>query len=114
MPIENLTPWLLLAASIAAGLSGLLIHAQAPLDVARPKPKPGDTAFRNRMLANSLFVLSLVMLGWAAIWLVGPHASKLVGGTGHALHQILIVGVSVTAALAGYWRKRERKRNERR
>jgi len=106
MSIETLAPFLLLAASLAAGLSGLLIHAQVPHDVARPAAKPGEPPMKYRRFANALFVLSLVMLGWAGIWLLGPHASNLAGSAGHALHQILIVGVAVIVGIANYSRKR--------
>ncbi|HXD84465.1 MAG TPA: hypothetical protein VN599_08545 [Rudaea sp.] len=106
MSLETLAPFLLLAASLAAGLSGLLIHAQMPHDVAQPVSKPGDAPMKYRRFANALFVLSLVMLGWAGIWLLGPHASNLAGTTGHALHQVLVVGVAVIVGIANYSRKR--------
>ena len=114
MSIETLAPWLLLAASFAAGLSGLLIHAQVPHDIARPAAKPGDAPLKYRRFANALFVLSLVMLGWAGLWLLGPHASNLAGTAGHALHQVLVVGIAVIVAIANYFRKRREHAQKRR
>ena len=115
MSLETLAPFLLLAASIAAGLSGLLVHAQIPRDVAQPASKPGEAPMKYRRFANALFGLSVVMLGWAGVWLLGPQASKLTGTAGHALHQVLIVGIAVVVALAKYWQRRDgkRKRDER-
>jgi len=62
MPIENLTPWLLLAASIAAGLSGLLVKANQPHDIERKTSPAGNAASTHRSIACGLYALSAVML----------------------------------------------------
>jgi hypothetical protein len=100
--LEYLTPFLLLAASFAAGLSGLLALAHDRHDIGQPDAAPT----RNRHIARVLFVLSVSMLGWAAIWILGTRAFNLTGGIGETLHKSLVVGVAVIVGIANYFRKR--------
>lgn len=62
MPIENLTPWLLLAASFAASLSGLLVHANKPHDIERTSPQGANATWTHRSIACALYSLAGVML----------------------------------------------------
>lgn len=62
MPIENITPWLLLAACIAAGLSGLLVHANKPHDIECRSPQGANATWTHQAIACALYSLSGVML----------------------------------------------------
>ena len=106
MDIETLAPYLLLAASLSAAISGLLIHAQIPRDIARHTPVLDKVNIRPDNIANSLFVLSLVMLGWAAIWFLGQHARGFVGEAGAIVHKFFFVAIALVTGLAGYWQRR--------
>jgi len=106
MDLETLAPYLLLAASSAAALSGLLVHAQVPRDVAQRAPILDKTRIRPGQIANALFVLSLILLGWAAIWLIGQRATGLVGEAGAIVHKFFVVAIALVTGLASYWQRR--------
>ena len=107
MDIETLAPYLLLAASFAAALSGLLIHAQVPRDVAQHAPILDKTPrIRPGQIANALFVLSLIMLGWAAIWFIGQRATGFVGEAGAIVHKAFVVAIALVTGLTSYWQRR--------
>jgi hypothetical protein len=113
MSSETLAPWLLLAASIAASLSGLLVLAHSRDDIGWQK----DVSTRNRRIARVLFVLGLSMLAWAAVWELGTHSADLVGNVDGTLHKILVVGIAAIAGVANFvhkQRERAQKRDERR
>jgi hypothetical protein len=110
MSIQDLTPWLLLAASIAAGLSGLLVLANNHEAIG----PHGDASTRNRRIAWVLFVLSVSMLGWAVVWVVGTRAANLAGNNiGETVHKFLLVGVAVIVGVANYFRKRRERAQKR-
>jgi hypothetical protein len=109
MDISPFVPWLLLTASFAAGLSGLLVLAHSHDDIGRQK----DVSTRNRRIARVLFVLGLSMLGWAGLWVLGSYATHWVGSAEAVLHRYLVVGFAVIAGLGGFWRK-QHNRNGRR
>ncbi|MGH8040778.1 MAG: hypothetical protein ACREPN_01905 [Rudaea sp.] len=109
MDLDALVPGLLLAASFAAGLSGLLVHAQIPHDPAQPLPKSGNANFGYRHIANALFALAIIMLAWGAIFAAGHQATRMIGEAETTLHRILMVGTATIAAVVGYWRKRQKR-----
>ncbi|HSN01116.1 MAG TPA: hypothetical protein VLS52_08935 [Rudaea sp.] len=109
MDIETLALYLLLAASFAAGLSGLLVLAHNHDDIGRR----GDLSARNRRIARVLFVLSASMLVWAAVWVLGTHASNLFGNVHGSLHNFLVVGVAAIAGIANYLHKRRERARKR-
>jgi hypothetical protein len=108
MDIEALAPCLLLAASLAAALGGLLIHSQVPRDVAPRAPILDKTGIRPGQIANALFVLSLIMLGWAAIWFIGQRATGFVDEAGTIMHKLFVVAIALATALASYWQRRSK------
>ncbi len=107
--IEILAPFLFLAASFAAGLSGLLVHAQIASDPAQPLPKPGSDNLGYRRIANALFGLAIVMLACAALFAGGREAAHLAGKGGAILHKIMVIGIAMIAGASGYWRKRNKR-----
>jgi hypothetical protein len=109
MELESMTPFLLLAASFAAGLSGLLVLAHNHDDIGRR----GDLSTRNRRIARVLFVLSASMLVWAAVWVLGTHASILFGNIHGTLHKVLLVGVAAIAGIANHLHKRRERAKKR-
>jgi hypothetical protein len=108
MDIEALAPYLLLAASFAAALGGLLIHAQTPRDVAQRAPISDKTRIRPGQIANALFALSLTMLGWAAIWFIGQRATGFVDEAGTIMHKLFVAAIALVTGLAGYWQRRSK------
>jgi hypothetical protein len=109
MELESMTPFLLLAASFAAGLSGLLVLAHNHDDIGRH----GDLSTRNRRIARALFVLSASMLGWAAVWVLGTHASNLFGNVHGTLHKVLVVGIAVIVGIANHFHKQRERAKKR-
>jgi hypothetical protein len=109
MELEPLAPVFLLAASFAAGLSGLLVLAHDHGDIGRQD----DGSTRNRRIARALFVLALSMLVWAAVWFLGKHATSLLGDARGALHNALVVGVAMIAGIANYFRKQRERAQKR-
>lgn len=109
MDSQILAPILLLAASFAAGLSGLLVHAQIPSDPAQPLAKAGSGYPVYRRIANGLFALAIIMLAWAALFVAGRQAAHFVGEGGAILHKIMVVVVALLAGVGSYWRKRNKR-----
>ncbi len=113
MDLDVLAPGLLLAASFATGLSGLLVHAQIPRDPAQPLQKSGSGYPAYRRIANALFALAIIMLAWGAILAAGHQGTKMIGEAETTLHRILVVGTATIAAIVGYWRKRHKREQKR-
>ncbi len=100
----------LLAASLAAACSGLMVHAQIPCEIIPRKPKPDDDSTWHRHIANGLLGLSAVMLAASAAFWLDHRGTNLHGMTGTSLSKVWVVVAALVAGFVQYWHRRERSR----